>query len=511
MADTRHSKGRLPLLVLRADADARIGTGHLMRSLALGQAYQAEGGSVKFVTACKNRRLLKRLREENFKVDELESPYPDPLDWRRTEVQLAEDPDSWLILDGYNFEPRYQLLVKQSDHRLMVIDDLADLPHYYSDIILNQNIRATDLIYPCEPDTKLLLGTKYVILRKEFLSWRDWKRTIPELGRKVLVTMGGGDPDNVTLKVIDALPQVGIEGLEATVLVGETNLHLEELENAVRSSPISIHLEHNVNSMPEKMRWADVAVAAGGTTTWELAFLGTPRLVVALAPNQEPVATALNELGAAINLGTYDSVTSSQIAHALRRLLEGATERQEMSHRARGLIDGEGADRVLMQLKGDKIRLRRVREDDCRMLWECVNEGEARSSAFSTEPIAWDDHQEWFAKKLADRKCFSFVGVDVEDNPVGFLRFDMSQGDEAEVDINVRRSERGKGYGTLLLSAGADELLRISVVRAFHAFIKPQNSASIGVFERCQFKNLGPVKVKGNSALHFIRDRNDRC
>ena len=127
-----------------------------------------------------------------------------------------------------------------------------------------------------EAHTRLLLGTRYVLLRREFWPWRGWRREIPAVARKVLVTLGGGDPDNVTLKVIRALAQVEIEGLEAVVVVGPANPHLEELQAAVKDTPHPIRLESNVTNMPELMAWADVAITAGGSTCWETAFMGLP-------------------------------------------------------------------------------------------------------------------------------------------------------------------------------------------------------------------------------------------
>src|SRR5207249_1652332 len=127
---------------------------------------------------------------------------------------------------------------------------------------------------------------------------------------KVLVTMGGSDPDNVTLKVIQALPQVEVQGLEATVVIGGTNPHYRELEAAILQLPLPIRLERNATNMPELMAWADIAVSAGGTTLWELAFMGLPNLVVVLADNQRPAAAHLGAIGAITNMGWHGSVSS---------------------------------------------------------------------------------------------------------------------------------------------------------------------------------------------------------
>jgi UDP-2,4-diacetamido-2,4,6-trideoxy-beta-L-altropyranose hydrolase len=511
MVDTLHSEGTIPHLIIRSDAGTKMGSGHLMRCLALGQAWKDRGGEVQFVTACTNKELLQCLHRENFIVHRLGHLSPAVEDWRFTQHLLTRQPDAWLVLDGYHFGSDYQKQVKRAGYRLMVIDDMNGLPHYYADIVLNQNIYANNLRYSCEPHTTLLLGSKYALLRREFLKWRGWKRTISTVARKVLVTLGGGDPDNVTLKVICALQQVEIEGLQATVLVGSSSLHNQELKSAAESSRVPICLASTNLTMPELMAWADVAVAAGGATSWELALLGTPRLALILADNQAFVAERLGASGAAKNLGWHDSVSSDQIAQTLTQLLQAPDMRAEMCRRAQSLVDGDGAERVLMHLRGRALRIRPVEESDCRLLWEWASEPEVRAFSLSPEKIPWESHRKWFMSKMRDANCFIFIGVDAKDEPVGQVRFDVNQDREAEVDITIGRSRRGHGYGTLLLDMATEQLLRISPVRAVHAFIRPSNNASARAFEKAAFERVGEETVKANKVLHYARvERNGK-
>jgi len=338
-------------LLIRADANAQMGTGHLMRCLALAQGWKERGGPAILITACDSDGLLQRLRDEGFPVIQLGATYPDPSDWETTSQVLAAHPDAWVVLDGYHFDSAYQLQVKGSGHRLLVIDDMAHLDHYYADILLNQNIHAKQLDYSCEPYTRLLLGTEYVLLRSEFLVWREWQREIPDVARKVLVTLGGGDPDNQTLKVIRALQQVDVEGLEAIVVVGASNPHYQELDFAIRNSPLTIRLVRNVSNMPELMAWADVAVSAGGSTCWELAFMGLPTILMALAENQKGIAGGLSEMGAVQNLGWFEQVTERHISETLLSVLNDKAQHQEMSRKGRSLVNGMGRSRVVSLLR----------------------------------------------------------------------------------------------------------------------------------------------------------------
>jgi len=338
-------------LVIRADASTQIGAGHLMRCLALAQGWKARGGQATFITVCEGEGMLRRLSDEGFRVVTLDRSYPEPADWETTSHVLAAHAGAWVVLDGYHFDLGYRRQVKEAGHPLLVIDDMAHLGHYYADIVLNQNINAEQLHYSFEPYTCELLGTRYVLLRSEFLAWRGWQREIPNVARKVLVTLGGGDPDNQTLKVIRALQQVDVDGLEAVVVVGASNPHFRELQSEIHNSGFVIRLVRNAINMPELMAWADVAVSAGGSTCWELAFMGLPTVVLVLAENQQGIGTGLGKAGVVLNLGWYAEASIAQIANTLVDLLEDRGLCRRMGQRGKGLVDGLGTERVVERMR----------------------------------------------------------------------------------------------------------------------------------------------------------------
>ena len=349
-------------LYIRADADSKIGTGHLMRCIALAQAWQDRRGNVTFISHCESEALRQRIIDEGFDFMPIERPHPDPYDLSQTLLHLKHlshfpFPISpvWLVLDGYHFDSDYQLNVKKTDNKLLVIDDMAHLPHYYADIILNQNLHANDLHYVCEPYTRLLLGTKYVLLRREFLKWRGWKRQIQKVAKKVLVTLGGADPENATLKVIQALQLVNIDGLEAAVVVGASNPHYDELQRAVQASRLSIRLETNASNMPELMAWADFAVSAAGTTAWELMFMGLPALLTAAADNQEPIARSVADAGAAIWIDHKSAEWTQLLVERVSQFSSDYALRLEMSKKGKKLVSGKGCKRIISAMSQEVL------------------------------------------------------------------------------------------------------------------------------------------------------------
>jgi UDP-2,4-diacetamido-2,4,6-trideoxy-beta-L-altropyranose hydrolase len=337
-------------LIIRADVSVQIGTGHVMRCLAIAQAWK-ERGEVIFVMAGQPSALETRLHSEGIKIAHLSVKAGSIEDAQQTADFAQQLAAQWVVVDGYHFGAGYQKAIKNLGVNLLFIDDYSHADRYYADLVLNQNISAHEDLYQSrEIYTKLLLGTQYILLRREFWQWRDWQRIINPIAHKLLVTLGGSDPDNVTFKVIKALQQVNVDDLEVIVVVGGSNPYYEELQAEVAASKLSISLQQNVSNMPELMAWAELAIAAGGSTNWELAFMGLPSLIISLADNQTEIAAKLNSQKIVSHLGWHQQVTSDRISQAVKELLGDRARREEMSRKGQKLVDGHGAARVVAKM-----------------------------------------------------------------------------------------------------------------------------------------------------------------
>lgn len=155
------------------------------------------------------------------------------------------------------------------------------------------------------------------------------------------------------------------------------------------------------------------------------------------------------------------------------------------------------------------LKVRYVREEDCRLLWEWVNDPEVRASAFSSEPIAYEEHVDWFRKKRSDPHCTMYLLLDKQDSPLGQVRFDLKGDQSAEIDISIARSQRGKGIGGEAIKLAREELQRTVPVKRVVARIKPTNRASLRLFEKAGFHAEGRASVKGQKAvlMHWEDDR----
>ena len=496
-------------LLIRADAGTEIGTGHVMRCLALAQAWREAGGDAVFAMAADAPSLEKRLAEEGFEVERLAAEPGSSGDAAAAARLAQEKGASWVVVDGYHFGYDYQLALKDAGLKVLFVDDNGHAGRYCVDIVLNQNIHADESMYAeREPHTRLLLGTRYVLLRREFLKWKGWRREIPDVARKVLVTLGGCDPNNVTLKVVRALSHVDTEGLEVVAVVGASNPHYDELRSAAQGSTAAVRLERDATNMPELMAWADSAISAAGVTTYELAFMGLPAAMVTLAENQRHVAEEMQAEGAALNLGWHEGIPRADLRDRPAELLESADTRRSMSARGRRLVDGEGARRVVHAMRGARLTLKRATEQDARLLWEWANDPAVRAASFTSDPIPWQEHVNWLSRKLGDAGCFHFIVLEEGNVPIGQVRFDVADG-KAEIDVSVAEEKRGMGSGSLIIRMGIEELTRTATVETVHASVKPGNLASIRAFKVAGFQNRGEGNTKGHACVHLIWRSNE--
>jgi UDP-2,4-diacetamido-2,4,6-trideoxy-beta-L-altropyranose hydrolase len=259
-------------------------------------------------------------------------------------VEQYDDPV--VVLDGYHFGSEYQQIISKTDSTFSIIDDFAHADDYFADIILNQGLYADRSLYPsAQPDTTFLLGSEYILLRNEFREWINYQPTIPPTATNVLLTFGGTDPDNITALCLEAINELETE-FSITVVLGSANRHYKSVATAASSGHHDVDIRCDIDNMSEVMAWADMAVAAAGTTIWELAFMGLPSILIDIASNQRS-STVLDEMDIAMRLGTTTTISPGDIQTGIQTLADDTTLREKMSENGRNLVDGLGPKRVL--------------------------------------------------------------------------------------------------------------------------------------------------------------------
>lgn len=339
------------MLIIRADASAEIGTGHVMRCLALAQAWQAAGGSVVFASYRCPGALAERLGLEGATTEEITAAPGTEADAAQTVALAKWLGAAWVVVDGYAFGVAYQEALRKAGLRVLFIDDYGHAEYYTADLVLNQNVYATAALYPNrEVRTRLLLGTRYALLRKEFGPWQGWRRPVSEQARRVLITLGGSDQKNVTGRILEGVQQLNNSDIEVQVLVGASNLSAASI-CAQAQADLRVRVRQSVSNMPKLMAWADVGVTAGGSTCYEAALLGLPCLVTILANNQRAVAVALAAKGTVGLLGWHENLTAETAAAALQSLLASPGRRASMARAGQRLVPGSGAEHVAREMR----------------------------------------------------------------------------------------------------------------------------------------------------------------
>jgi spore coat polysaccharide biosynthesis predicted glycosyltransferase SpsG/RimJ/RimL family protein N-acetyltransferase len=373
----------------------------------------------------------------------------------------------------------------------MVIDDLASRRHD-CDVLLDQNFSAEgnerykDLV---PGSCKLLTGPRYALLRPEYADYRKCLRARDGRVTRVLVFMGGSDPDNLTGMALKALSAPEIEHLNVDVVVGPSNPHANEIASLAKLAPnTTVHCPRP--HLADLMASADLAIGAGGATTWERMCLGLPAVVISIANNQRPACGELQEAGLVRYIGHASDVCAELLTAALLELKDKTEKVRVMSESGMAAVDGMGTNRlveVLMPTKQQELWLREAQPADVVFYFDWVNECDVRKQSFSTKPISFKAHKNWFRERLSDPDSFLFV-LEAGELPVGQVRFECRD-DVAYIDYSLDRAVRGRGWGSKLVRMGIRCLWGARSI-SIRAKVKANNAASRKVFAGLGFAQV---------------------
>lgn len=338
--------------VFRVDSSTQIGTGHVMRCLTLADALRDRAGDVVFICRSLPGNLSDLIEKRGFKVFRI----TETEDATQMQTILREQHQNvgWLIADHYGLDYQWESKFRSYVKKIMVIDDLANRRHD-CDLLLDQNIstnQETRYDKLVSEQCQKLIGAKYLLLRPEFLSNQLQRTQAAEEARKILITMGGSDPHNLTSRVMQSLVEWALPyPLTIRVAVGASCPYIREIQAiALNSNPHQITVQQNVSHMAQWMAWADLAISAGGFTCYELAYMGVPTAVLVTSPTQLNVAQELHRLGITYCLGEFAHLSPNALTEVLKTLMSDSKKRLEMSQLGQAVFDGYGIERVIEQI-----------------------------------------------------------------------------------------------------------------------------------------------------------------
>ncbi len=374
------------MVVIRADANSKIGMGHVMRCLSVADALLKRGEEVLFVTADDTPVPLLTKKGIPYRVlhtdyADMEAELPELWEVLRELPQGAESPDAALaqkntsiLVDSYYVTEKYLAALKKRITTIYMDDIYAF--SYPVDMLINYNIYGEEMGYEKDAafaDTKLLLGTEYVPLREEFSAGAGYAQSRKELSAEtenvtpaedrlhqtaeqgrtadggILITTGGSDSFNLAGQLLmEAMKYDALKEKEYHVVSGSLNPHIGELQ-ALAQKHENIHIHCNVTNMAELMAESEVALSAGGSTLYELCAVGVPVIAFSFAENQERLVQTFVKRGIAQYGGNYRTDGNKMIQNTiagLETLLEDKNLRTEYRKKARTLVDGKGAERI---------------------------------------------------------------------------------------------------------------------------------------------------------------------
>jgi UDP-2,4-diacetamido-2,4,6-trideoxy-beta-L-altropyranose hydrolase len=380
----------LPWFVIRADAAVNIGSGHVMRCLALAKWAIQYGVHCVLLTREPQPALSNKLIDLGVTslcltvTAELQTAvstiYPTIYPYRHSHwLDISEATDAklssqaiqqqtdkfgtaplFIMLDHYALAAPWEKLMA-SHAPVLCVDDLSDRPHQCQWLVDQTYGKTSDDYRDLTPASCITwIGAEYSLLRPEFKQIRaHFQRLAPSVDEKLrlLITLGGVDEHNVTMQVLGLLAHTQLAQatqllakLSITLVLGAANPHRAVLAQYCQQLNADIKLIVNSNDMATLMAQHDVCIGAAGSTVWERCALGMPTLMLVLAENQKTIAQNIAAAGAAINLGSIEQLTAEALADELCRLHSDKQHYLSMAENAIAVCDGMGCERVLMAI-----------------------------------------------------------------------------------------------------------------------------------------------------------------
>ena len=356
-------------VAFRTDASSQIGTGHVMRCLTLADSLREQGTECQFVCREHEGHLMDHISSRGYELHAL--PKADAkgssesdlahaswlgVHWQTDADQsrqaLGSEALDWLIVDHYALDHRWESALRSCCKRIMAIDDLADRQHE-CDLLLDQNYGSSTERYAglVPADCTQCHGPEYALLKPVYVELRAQLPARDGQVRHVLIYFGGGaDTANLTHLAVQAFQAPELAHIELDIVVGASYAYQSSLEELIaQRGKATIHRQ--IPDLADLMANADLAIGAGGATTWERCCMGLPSIVISIAENQRPACEALSADKLIDYLGHVDQVTSAFIRDRVLFFVKNADLLRDMSEGGMRLVDGSGTDRILNEIR----------------------------------------------------------------------------------------------------------------------------------------------------------------
>lgn len=332
--------------LIRVFGSPAIGMGHVMRSLELAQELQKKGVVVLGFLCNDDCHSTEKIRGRGFRC--ISGHWPD--DGKVAENLLhtiALEKAEILILDYPGDLLGLCSILKMSLPRLFIVAlDSFALENEHLDMIVNLINHNQMLKAPVSKRVRYYEGVQYAIIRTSFDTYIDREKIIRPQAKSILVSFGGSDPKEHTLRVMKAVKSNF--PMEATFhfVLGINFAHQKAIKQMVPHLGVKGCFHEDVDFIEELMHHCDMGLVGAGTTMMEMACLGTPAIVLAQSENEARFADYFDQCGAVRNLRLADELPVENVREAIIELAGDQVARREMSRVGKRLVDGQGKERI---------------------------------------------------------------------------------------------------------------------------------------------------------------------
>lgn len=302
----------LPRLIVRADGNARIGLGHVVRSMAVADVVRAEFTEVLVAVAEPLPALRALVAANGFHLCPLAEPSAAAL------VPLLR-PTDVVLLDGLAFDTAYQRAVRALGCRVVVIDDLHAYP-MVADLVINHGPEATPALYTAPPETRYCLGPGFTMVRREFRERARQPWPVPRAA-SVLVCFGGADPQQFTHATLRAL--LGIDSVRAVgVVTGAAYQHGPALHALAAAHPdklVQFYQQVAAADMAHLLTDYAVVVCPASTVLLETLVLGQAAITGYYVADQQVLAHFVHRHRQAYSMGDFTQLAPADFGPLLRQ------------------------------------------------------------------------------------------------------------------------------------------------------------------------------------------------
>ena len=322
-------------ILFRTNSGTNIGLGHLYRCISLAKAIKTLNNNIKIAFVI-NEEAINILK--NYYVDFLASECFDEKDLKL----IKSINPNMIVFDSYLANDEY-LKKLANISKLAVFDDNDNIYNLSSvNIIINGNLPADTLYFSKKENIKYLLGPKYLVMKQEY--WDLNKKDLYPVDnyKTIMITTGGADNNNLMLKFINSLKDLGTK---LKIIIGQ--VYTEEEINKIKKIAFgkNIELVYKPVSLKEQIQTSDLVITSTGLTVYEILLLKKPLIIYTSAENQKQIAMELEKYGV-FNLGWFENIKWDRLPFYITKLCKDLTSYAQNFNQSFELIDGQGALRI---------------------------------------------------------------------------------------------------------------------------------------------------------------------